>query len=384
MYNHNNKFQTPSYIYNLALLEETIRRCIQYSSILKNNNIFYAIKANYNEDILKIIRKNNFGAECVSLGEINLALKNSFLPDKIIFSGIGKTLEELNFAIENNIGFISVENIEELKIIDQISSNHSKKTKILLRINPNINVKTHKYITTGNKINKFGLSSYELSEIIPMIHKFSYIQLMGLHFHIGSQITDMQIFKNLCSQINDIVRLFENNNINIKIIDVGGGLGIDYHEPDKNKFADFYNYFTTYKHNLNLKPNQEVFFELGRSIVGQCGTLISKVIYLKKREHNEIIILDTSISHFIRPALYNAYHKIINLSKSKLPANTIYDVYGSSCESSDIFGQNILLPITDPNDILAIKSTGAYCEVMISDYNLKKRPYVLTTNNQCF
>ena len=365
--------QTPAYYYDIDFLNSTIVNAIEYSKIL-NSIVCYSLKANANDKILKEIRKYNLGADCVSLKEMEKALEFKFNP--IVLAGVGKTDEELEFAIQNNIFSINVESIEELKIIIQISKKLNKKANISLRINPNVDPLTHKYITTGLEENKFGINMNELNSAIEIITQDTdSLNFIGLHFHIGSQILDFNVFKNYCLRINEVINYFEERGFNLKYINVGGGLGVDYYNP--NTIPDFKNYFSTFYRFLN-HTNKVIIFELGRSIVAQCGIYITKVLYIKDslNSNKKKIILNGGMNHLIRPALYQAFHLIQNLSKYYENPIYLYDVYGPICESTDCFGKNVLLPLTERNDILGIRSAGAYGEVMISNYNLKGYPYI--------
>jgi diaminopimelate decarboxylase len=371
------KLKTPAYYYDLDILESTLQDLLKNSQIL-NSIICYSLKANSNDKILKKIREHNLGADCVSSGELQKAKELDFKP--IVFAGVGKTDEELEFAITNEVFSINVESIQELKIILELTNKLNKKANISLRINPNIDPLTHKYITTGLEENKFGINFNELNEAINIIksNKES-LNFVGLHFHMGSQILDFNVFKNYCLKINETIRYFEERDIRIKYVNVGGGLGIDYYNPDK--IPDFKNYFYTFYRFLD-HINRVIIFELGRSIVGQCGTYLVKVLYVKDslNQNKKKLIVDGGMNHLIRPALYEAFHLIQNLSKYNQKPTHLYDVYGPICESTDCFGKNIPLPLTERGDILAIRSAGAYGESMKSNYNLKGYPNIFFSN----
>ncbi len=308
---------------------------------------------------------------------IKKAIECGYSSEHIVFAGVGKNDAEINFALDNKIFCFNCESLQEIEVINELAFAKNKIAHIALRINPNVNANTHKYITTGLEENKFGINLWELESVVSALTDLKNIQLIGLHFHIGSQITDLSSFKSLCMRVNEIQSWFVSHKIKIENINVGGGLGVDYHEPDKNCYADFAAYFQLFSDFLELRPNQKVHFELGRAIVAQCGTLISKVLYIKKGVNTNFAILDAGMTELMRPALYQAYHKIENISKNqKLTTNNQqlkYDVVGPICESSDCFGKAVNLPETQRGDIVAIRTAGAYGEVMSSGYNLRER-----------
>lgn len=363
-----NSIETPFYYYDVDLLQQTLNR-IKSEIEGKQFHVHYALKANTNERILQEISKHGFGADCVSGNEVLKAIKNGFDSNSIAFAGVGKTDKEIEVALDNNIFSINVESIPELHAINSIAQNKNKKARIALRINPNIDANTHSYITTGLNENKFGLDEKHLPQVLELLPKLSSLELIGIHFHIGSQITDLSSFKNLCFKINNFQKEFESNGIQLEHINVGGGLGIDYENPNEHPIADFTTYFKLFSSHLELRKRQSVHFELGRSIVAQCGSLVTRVTYLKEGVNRDFVILDAGMTDLIRPALYQAYHHIENLtSDGKL---SIYDVVGPICESSDVFGKNIKLNKTKRGDIFAILSAGAYGEVMASQYNCR-------------
>lgn len=358
--------QTPFFYYDMNLLSETIQQ-VKTESEKYGFIVHYALKANSNPKILKLISDQGFGADCVSGNEVQKAIENGYDPDKIVYAGVGKSDWEINIALDHNIYCFNCESVPELNIINDLASARNKVAQVALRINPNINVQTHHYITTGIEENKFGINMWELYELIELIIKLKNIKLIGLHFHIGSQIRDLISFKNLCLRINEIQKWFINQNIDIEEINVGGGLGINYEKPCIEPIPDFSNYFALFDSLLELLPGQKVHFELGRSMVGQSGSLITKVLYVKKGVNIDFAIVDGGMTELIRPALYQAYHNIENLT-SKLPKKK-YDVVGPICESADYFGKSVDLPETNRGDFIEIQSCGAYGEVMASTYN---------------
>lgn len=373
------KYESPFYFYDLGLLKKTLET-IKKESDLYSFNVHYALKANSNEEILKLIKDYGLGADCVSGNEISKALELGYNNHKIVFAGVGKTDKEIEIALDNEIFCFNCESIAEIKVIQQIAKKKNKTAKIAIRINPNVIAKTHHYITTGIKENKFGINKWELDDVIEIINKSSSIKLIGLHFHIGSQICDFTVFKTLCSRVNEFQNWFEQKNITISHINVGGGLGINYANPIANPIPDFKVYFKIFNDHLELRNNQKLHFELGRSIVGQCGILVSKVLYIKSGIKTEFAIIDAGMTELIRPALYQASHKIINISSIKKGTKR-YDVVGPICESSDCFGKQLNLPETQRGDCIIILSCGAYGQVMASQYNLRSsvRSYYFNT-----
>ncbi|NWG28038.1 MAG: diaminopimelate decarboxylase [Ignavibacteriaceae bacterium] len=371
-----NELETPFYYYDLDLLKKTLEELNKESSKL-NYKIHYALKANSNDRILKLISDAGLGADCVSANEIVKAISTGFKNDEIVFAGVGKSDKEIRTALENNIVCFNVESIQELEVINSIASAQNKIASIAIRINPNVDANTHHYITTGLEENKFGINTWELPEVLEKLSVLKSIKLIGLHFHIGSQITDMNVFKGLCIRINEIQNWFDEHNIQIKNINVGGGLGINYEDPDSELIPDFKSYFRVFEKFLEQRPNQEVHFEIGRAIVGQCGSLISRVLFIKEGISTNFAILDAGMTELIRPALYQSYHKIENLSNIENLISNIkyrkYDVVGPICESSDTFGKSILLPEMKRGNLIAIRSVGAYGEVMASNYNLRDK-----------
>ena len=379
-----NKFKTiptPFYYYDLEVLKQTLQ-LLKTESNKYNYIVHYALKANANDVILDIIKSFKIGADCVSGNEVKKAVECNFHPDDIVFAGVGKSDDEINYALDNNIFCFNCESLQELEVINDLAFAKNKTAGIALRINPNVNANTHKYITTGLEENKFGINVWELDAVINLLKTLKNINLIGLHFHIGSQITDLSSFKNLCLRINEIQNWFVLHKIKIANINVGGGLGVDYHQPDVNCYTNFASYFKLFNDFLELQPGQRVHFELGRAIVAQCGSLISKVLYIKKGVNTNFAILDAGMTELMRPALYQAYHKIENLSKKyPLPDNKYkdlkYDIVGPICESADCFGKAVQLPETNRGDIIALRTAGAYGEVMSSAYNLRERAKVI-------
>lgn len=363
---------TPFYYYDLDVLKRTLQKVKEESSKY-NFIVHYALKANANNEILDLIRSAGIGADCVSGNEVKKAVECNFKSEHIVFAGVGKNDDEINYALDRDIFCFNCESKEELEIINDFAKLKNKTANIALRINPNVNANTHKYITTGLEENKFGINLWELEDVVKQLQHLNNLKLTGLHFHIGSQITDMSAFKNLCLRVNEIQGWFLSRKINIENINVGGGLGVDYHDPDHHLVPDFETYFKLFNDFLELRPGQKVHFELGRAIVAQCGTLVSRVLYIKKGVNTNFAILNAGMTELMRPALYQAYHKIENLSKMENISTFKYDVVGPICESSDCFGKAVNLPETLRGDLILLRTAGAYGEVMANGYNLRDK-----------
>ncbi|GAF05825.1 diaminopimelate decarboxylase [Saccharicrinis fermentans] len=366
-----NEVETPFYYYNMQLLDTTLET-IKREADKYGYHIHYAVKANANQRILERVHSYGFGADCVSGNEVIASLAAGFPSDKIVFAGVGKADKEIIVGLENNIGCFNVESIPELEVIDEIAKRMNKTAKVALRINPNVQANTHKYITTGLEENKFGIYIWDLEKVLDKVDQLNNIEFVGIHFHIGSQINDLDSFKQLCTRVNELQERFVKRRNIPRIVNVGGGLGVDYENPDENPMPDFEKFFGIFDDFLDLQEGQEVHFELGRSVVCQCGTLLSKVLYVKDGVHTQFAIVDAGMSDLIRPALYQAYHKIENQTSHKEEYK--YDVVGPICESSDCFGKAVTLPKTERGDLIAIRSAGAYGEVMANQYNLRELP----------
>ena len=363
---------TPFYYYDTDLLRKTLDVIKAETDKYDNFVVHYAVKANANPDILKLIALAGFGADCVSGGEIQAALEAGFPGEKIVYAGVGKSDWEIKLGLENSIFCFNVESIAELEVINQLASELGRQANICIRINPDVGAHTHANITTGLAENKFGIAMDDMEQVIDRAEEMSHVRFVGLHFHIGSQILDMGDFEALCNRINELQERLERRHVKIENINVGGGLGINYSHPNREPMADFASYFNTYAKKLRLRDGQQVHFELGRAVVAQCGSLISRVLYVKQGKAKQFAILDAGMTDLIRPALYQAYHKIENLS-SEEPLET-YDVVGPICESSDVFAKAIDLNRCHRGDLIAIRSAGAYGEIMASQYNCRKLP----------
>lgn len=370
--------RTPFYYYDCDVIRKTVEDLRRWSQ-QPNYHIHYAVKANANNRILKFLSSKGLGADCVSGGEIEAAINAGFKPSEIVFAGVGKADWEIELALEKGIFCFNVESLPELEVINTLAAKHNKKAPVAIRVNPDVDAHTHSYITTGLKENKFGFNLSQIDEAIAFIQQSENLQLIGLHFHIGSQITDMTVFQHLCISINEIQESLAQKGVTVEHINVGGGLGINYHHPNHIPIADFEGYFKVFSLYLKLRPEQQVHFELGRAVVAQCGSLITEVLYVKQGETKRFVITDAGMTELIRPALYDAYHHIENISSEA--EIELYDVAGPICESSDVFGKDVLLNRTNRGDKLAIRSAGAYGEVMASRYNLRQLPYAVFSDD---
>lgn len=365
------QFETPFYYYDLELLDRTLQAA-KIAADKRGFHIHYALKANFNDKLLSAIQAVGFGADCVSGNEVQKSIDMGFPADKITFAGVGKSDKEIKMALKHQIFAFNVESIEELQVIDELAAELGERANVSLRINPNVDAHTHHYITTGLDENKFGVPNSELEQAASVLRDCKNVDLVGLHFHVGSQITDMNVFKSLCVKVNEWKNWFEERGTTIKILNVGGGLGVDYHHPDENPYPDFEAYFEVFDKFLERTPQQEVHFELGRALVAQSGTLVSRVLYSKSGVKKNFLILDAGMTELMRPALYQAYHKIERLGLATETSELNYDVVGPICESSDCFGKEVTLPVSQRGDLIAIRTAGAYGEVMASKYNLRE------------
>ncbi|OUJ70892.1 diaminopimelate decarboxylase [Hymenobacter crusticola] len=361
---------TPFYFYDLALLEQTLT-ALQQAAQPRGFHVHYALKANVNLPVLERIRQHGLGADCVSGGEVQRALDAGFSPQDVVFAGVGKSDAELNLALAADIWCFNVESVEELVVLNELAGAQNRKARVALRVNPNVDAHTHHYITTGLEANKFGISLVDLPSVVAQLPSLPNLELVGLHAHIGSQITDLRVFGELSDKLNELQNWLEEQGYSLPHLNVGGGLGIDYQAPDQNPVPDFDTYFRTFEQHLVRRPGQRVHMELGRAVVAQCGSLISRVLFVKRSQQTQFAILDAGMTELIRPALYGSHHHIQNLSSQG--AVQPYDVVGPICESSDRFGQEVLLPETKRGDLIALRSAGAYGEVMSSHYNLREK-----------
>ena len=364
--------QTPFYYYDTTLLRQTLKTINEEAGKHPGFEVHYAVKANANPKVLGIICQAGLGADCVSGGEIQAAINAGFPASKIVYAGVGKSDWEINLGLEKGIFCFNVESIPELEIINELAEKMGKTAQVCFRINPNVGAHTHANITTGLAENKFGIAMEDMESVIEEALQMKNIKFLGLHFHIGSQILDMGDFEALCNRINELQDQLESHHIVVKNINVGGGLGIDYNHPNRVPVPDFKAYFDTYAKHLKLREGQKLHFELGRAVVGQMGSLITKVLYVKQGTAKQFAIVDAGMTDLIRPALYQAYHKIENISSDE-PEET-YDVVGPICESSDVFAKAIDINKAHRGDLIALRSAGAYGEIMASQYNCRQLP----------
>lgn len=365
--------ETPYYYYDTCLLDETLDTINAEAKKHEGYCVHYAVKANANKKILKRIAQKGLGADCVSGNEVKAALEAGFPPEKIVYAGVAKKDNEILLGIDNGIFCFNCESVEELIVIQQLAAQRGKKARVAFRINPNVGAHTHANITTGLAENKFGIPMEDMEKVIMLSRDMPNIEFVGLHFHIGSQILEMDDFKALALRVNELQDRLEKQGITVKNINVGGGLGIDYNDPDAHPVPDFASYFETYAANMKQREGQKVHFELGRSVVGQMGSLITTTIYVKKGTHKEFCIVDAGMTDLIRPALYDAHHEIQNISNPE-GVKKVYDVVGPICESSDVFAKAYAMSETKRGDLIAIRSAGAYGEIMASQYNCRNLP----------
>ncbi|MBR6881492.1 MAG: diaminopimelate decarboxylase, partial [Bacteroidales bacterium] len=362
--------RTPFYFYDAPLLKETLEAVLRQLADRPTWRVHYAVKANFNPALLRIIAESGFGADCVSGGEVQAALDAGFPAETIVFAGVGKRDDEIALALAARIGRFNVESTAELVVINEIAASMGCTAPVSFRINPDVGAHTHANITTGLAENKFGIHHSQLDEAVQLALRLPNIDFRGLHFHIGSQILEMSDFVALCNRINACVSRLELLGVKVGDINVGGGLGVEYEHPNHLPIADFKAYFDVFKRHLDA--SRPVHFELGRSIIAPCGTLISRVLYVKEGLYRKFAILDASMTELIRPALYHAYHRIENLT-SDGPEEK-YDVVGPVCESTDVFGKGVELSQCHRGDYIAIRSAGAYGESMASQYNCHPLP----------
>lgn len=363
--------ETPFYYYDESLLRQTLE-IIKSESTKYGYKVHYAVKANANADILRIIASYGLGADCVSGNEVQAAIEAGFPASDIVFAGVGKTDKEINLALSHGIFCFNAESLPELEVINELAEKKGVTANIALRINPNVDAHTHHYITTGLNENKFGFNLEDVEDVMDVVIKAKNLNLIGVHFHIGSQITDLSSYEDLCVKINDLQDQLENKGIILPNINIGGGLGINYEHPNHFPIADFETYFRLFNKNLHLREGQTLHCEPGRSVVAQCGSLVTRVTYVKIGTTKKFAIVDAGMTDLIRPALYEAYHRIENITSDE-PGDT-YDVVGPICESSDVFQKNVRLNKVRRGDLLVLRSAGAYGEIMASRYNLRELP----------
>jgi diaminopimelate decarboxylase len=346
---------------------------VEMNTVSVPYKVHYAIKANNNKKVLSLIASRGFGADCVSSQEIMWALDAGFKAEDIVFAGVGKTDAEIEFAVRREIGMLNCESLEEIIVVNEIAEQLNKNVRIALRLNPNVNALTHEKISTGLAENKFGLTTLEFEELIEVYSQLRNVEITGLHFHIGSQVLNMSAYEDLCHKINKIIPRFEAHFGELTYLNVGGGLGIDYENPDENPIPDFESYFNVFKNNLDIPADFPVHFELGRSIVGQCGRLRTRVLYIKRGAMKNFAVMDAGMTELLRPAMYGAAHQIAKMNYGIEEEKNVYDIVGPICESSDCFAQDVILPELKRGDVVEIKSCGAYAESMSLNYNGRGR-----------
>jgi len=360
---------TPVYVYSRGALEFWFKEFDCAFSEIEHVTCF-AVKSNSNVQVLKILRELGAGADTVSVGEIFRALLAGIDPKKIVFAGVGKRRDEIEYAVEKEILMINVESESELHVVNEVGEKLGKKVPVALRVNPNVNPQTHPYISTGLETAKFGVTASEALELYKKAKELKWINPIGIHFHIGSQITDVSVFGEACRKVADLVREISSMGIELKYLDVGGGLGINYHPEEKpvpsKELAK--QIVSTVKETgccLILEP--------GRRISGNAGVLLTKVLYVKKRGEKTFYIVDAGMNDLPRPSLYKAYHHLIPLEEKS--GNTVVaDVVGPICETGDVIASGRELPELQEGDVIAILSAGAYAFTMSSNYNSRPRP----------
>ena len=360
------QYGTPTFCYSVNQIKDNLRNLKNSFSKIKPL-ICYAMKANFNKEIVKIMSKNNIGIDVVSKGELKESLDCGIKSNKIVFSGIGKTDEEIKFALQNNIRQINVESSEELKEISNQAVYLKRKINISLRVNPNVDAQTHDKISTGRSEDKFGISEEKIEKIFKYYKDNKYLNINGLSIHIGSQICKITPFKKAFKKIRNLIISLKKKDILIDSLDVGGGIGIIY-DKKKDKVFEISDYALLVENNF-ADLGIEIIVEPGRFLVGASGILISKVIRVKKGKKKDFLIVDAGMNNLLRPSLYNSKHSIfpVKLGNKK----TKYDVVGPICETSDIFRKSYLLSKQEKNDLIIICSVGAYGSSMSSDYNLR-------------
>ena len=366
------EIETPFYLYDINLLRQTLESVV-YESNKYNYKVHYAIKANNDDYLLSIIKEYGIGIDCASGNEVRKAIESGFDPKTVVYAGVGKRDKEIRYAIEQDILAINCESIEELQVVNQIAGEWGKKADIGLRLNPDIDPKTNRCIDTGQADSKFGIAYEEILDNVELIKSLENINIIGIHIHIGSQIRELHVFENMCNKANAIVEKLESLGFSFRIVDVGGGLGINYDVPENEPIPNFASLFSIVHEYLNVE-GKEVHFEFGRSIVGECGELITSVLYNKTTATGRrLLIIDASMTELIRPMLYGSYHNIENIT-SQEDIFTKYTVVGTACESTDVFDENVSLKRSKRGDLLSIKSAGAYGRSMASEYNMHELP----------
>ncbi len=368
--------ETPFYIYSQNMIIQKVEK----TKKVLGKNIFFSVKANSNQAILKLMNSLNIGADVVSAGELKRSLSAGFPPDKIIFEGVGKSAKDLIYAIQKNIRLINTESLEEIKLLQKLALEKNKVVDIGVRLNPNIDGGTISKISTGKKTDKFGIEINKIENIINLVSGCSNLNLISISCHIGSQISNIDAYKNTFIEMKKAADKFISSGINIKHVDLGGGFHVQYSKDDPRfKIEDV-------KSELDECFNSSIYeisFEPGRYLIAEAGILVTKIINTKQNGGIDYLIVDAGMNTLVRPAMYNAHHDIETINK-KTDSSIKYTVAGPICESTDIFIKNKLLPKQDIGDLLIIKNTGAYGKVMSSTYNTRSLPAEVLVNNDSF
>ena len=370
---------TPFYCYSRLTLFENYQNFVDAfaGNKISDYKICYAIKANYNFHLVKILADLGAGIDAVSAGEIHRAIKAGINPKKIVFAGVGKTREDLTFALQNGVEEFSVESAEEMFLLNEVASNLHKIAKFSLRVNPDVDAKTHHKISTGRKGDKFGVDIDLVEEIYALASKLPALEIYGISMHIGSQITNLEPFKIAFDRLRKICQNLIKKGFKIKNLDFGGGVGINY---QNDKTINIYEYIALIKETIQ-DLDVKVTIAPGRAIVGNIGLLITKVIYLKETPRKNFVIIDGAINDLMRPGLYDSYHEVLPVEK-KAGFKAIFDFAGPVCETTDILAKDREVFIPKPNDLFAFCSAGAYGSSMSNEYNCRPLvPEVLVDDN---
>ncbi len=368
--------KTPFYLYSQKIIEQKV----EMTKKILGKNIFFSIKSNSNQAILRLMQSLKVGADVVSIGELKRSLSAGFSPSKIIFEGVGKSKEDLVYAIQKNIRLINTESFEEIKLLQRLALEKNKVIDIGVRLNPNVDGGTISKISTGKKTDKFGIEITKIENLANLISDCSNLNLISISCHIGSQINNIDAYKNTFNEMKNAADRFVSLGINIKHVDLGGGFHIQYNKNDpKFKIEDV-------KTELDIcfnSSNYEISFEPGRYLIAEAGILVTSIITSKQNGGINYLIVDAGMNTLVRPAMYNAYHEIESINNKSVNIQN-YTVAGPICESSDIFIKDLLLPEQKMGDILIIRNTGAYGKVMSSTYNSRPLPAEVLVNKQNF
>jgi len=362
------KVGTPVYIYSHKTLTEHFLKIKNAFGAIKPT-ICFAMKANDNMAVVKALVNVGAGCDIVSGGELKKALQVGADPQTIVFASVGKTEEEITLALQAGILFFNVESVPELEEINRIAKKLKKKAPVALRINPDVDAATHQAITTGTLKNKFGIDLQSTRELLKKQNRYPWVNIKGLHIHIGSQIVNKEPFINAITKVGEFVTELRKEGIKLEYFDIGGGLGIIYKDENPQTPKAFAGAVLPYLKRLGLK----IVMEPGRFIVGNAGILVTKTIYLKDNGVKKFLIVDAGMSDLIRPSLYGSYHEIIPVVQTNAP-KVVVDVVGPICESGDFLGKERLLPVMEKGELLAVLSAGAYGYVMASNYNVRSKP----------